>query len=234
MSLILDALRKLEREKDAREPGVLVVGSVPWGERSRTRPFWLAAGAAAVLGFAVFVGWTLRPSVPAPAPVVAPSAATPTPTSRPAPPAPAALPPAAGPTTASAFTPPAAPPIRISRPPSTSVPRAASTAAANAAQPPPAPEPQAAAAPPAQPTEQISVGPAAAEPTPAVPSRQAPAADPDELRLSAISRRDGRPVALINDHLVFEGDSFEGVRVLRIGEAEVEVEVNGQRRVLKF
>jgi hypothetical protein len=54
------------------------------------------------------------------------------------------------------------------------------------------------------------------------------------LRLNAISQRDGRPVALINDRLLFEGDSFDGVKVLRIGEAEVEVEVHGKRRVLRF
>ena len=41
-------------------------------------------------------------------------------------------------------------------------------------------------------------------------------------------------MALVNDRLVFEGDSFDGVRILRIGEAEVEVEVRGQRRVLRF
>jgi hypothetical protein len=41
-------------------------------------------------------------------------------------------------------------------------------------------------------------------------------------------------VALVNDRLVFEGDSFDGVRIVRIGEAEVEVEVRGQRRVLRF
>jgi hypothetical protein len=57
---------------------------------------------------------------------------------------------------------------------------------------------------------------------------------PDDLRLNAITRRDGRPVALVNDRLVFEGDSFDGVRILRIGEAEVEVEVRGQRRILRF
>ena len=55
-----------------------------------------------------------------------------------------------------------------------------------------------------------------------------------DLRLSAISQRDGKPVALINDRLVFEGDSFDGVRVIRIGDTEVEVEVKGQRRVLRF
>jgi hypothetical protein len=77
-------------------------------------------------------------------------------------------------------------------------------------------------------------------PVPA-PERAAPATPPaapapagDDLRLNAISQRDGKPVALINDRLVFEGDGFDGVRVLRIGEAEVEVEVRGRRRVLRF
>ena len=46
MSLILDALRKLERDKDARAPGILVVGSVPWGETSRARRMALTAWAA--------------------------------------------------------------------------------------------------------------------------------------------------------------------------------------------
>ena len=41
-------------------------------------------------------------------------------------------------------------------------------------------------------------------------------------------------MALINDRLLFEGDSFDGIKVLRIGEAEVEVEVHGKRRVLRF
>jgi hypothetical protein len=69
--------------------------------------------------------------------------------------------------------------------------------------------------------------PALAQP-PALP------ADPDGLRLQAIAERDGHPVALINDRLVREGDSFDGVTVVRIGTAEVEVEVRGQRRVLRF
>ena len=50
----------------------------------------------------------------------------------------------------------------------------------------------------------------------------------------AISQRDGQPIAIINDHLVRQGDSFGDVKVLRIGEAEVEVEVRGHRRVLRF
>jgi hypothetical protein len=77
------------------------------------------------------------------------------------------------------------------------------------------------------------VPPAGSHPVEAPASEPAPAGGED-LRLNAISQRDGRPVALINDRLVFEGDAFEGVKVLRIGEAEVEVEVRGQRRVLRF
>ena len=41
-------------------------------------------------------------------------------------------------------------------------------------------------------------------------------------------------MALLNDRLVRAGDSFDGIRVIRIGESEVEVEVRGQRRVIRF
>jgi len=39
---------------------------------------------------------------------------------------------------------------------------------------------------------------------------------------------------VLNDQLVREGDTFDGVRVLRIGADEVEIEVAGHRRVVKF
>jgi hypothetical protein len=62
-----------------------------------------------------------------------------------------------------------------------------------------------------------------------------PEPTPDsELRLEAVSRRDGQPVAVLSGRLVHEGDAFDNVRVLRIGETEVELEVDGQRRVLSF
>ncbi len=85
VSLILDALRKLEREKSAQEPGVLVVGSVPWGERSRAGRLALAGTALLVVAVAMLAGWLLRrgPAPPAAAHPLAPAAApTPLPSPR--------------------------------------------------------------------------------------------------------------------------------------------------------
>ncbi len=234
MSLILDALRKLEREKDPRAPGVLVVGSVPWGETSRARRVVFVGLAAAALALAVGVGWLLRATPAPPSAEAPPPATTPTLAVQPAPtpvPQPAAPPLAWAPQA----TLPPAPPIRISRPAPTRdavSPKAAPETARDedVASGPVAADAPTAVEPAAQPPpERIEVAPAATEADPSVP---APA--PDGLRLNAISKRDGRSVALINDRLVFEGDSFDGVRVIRIGEAEVEVEVEGERRVLRF
>ncbi len=253
MSLILDALRKLEREKDAREPGVLVVGSVPWGERSRASRVLLVAGAAGVLALAVAAGWMLRPVRVAPSPA-APVAAPATVPPRPAP----TLPPPAPTLPAISVSPtePPPPPIRISRPPAQRLPVApaasGATAPPAAAQVGPATVPAAPSEPatpaPATETGAIGIHPPVAAPAspptavelssaPVPPATQAAPSTPPApggLRLNAISQRDGRPVALINDRLVFEGDSFDGVKVLRIGDTEVEVEVRGEKRVLRF
>lgn len=252
MSLILDALRKLERERDpSRPPGVLVVGSVPWGETSRGRRVALVAGAAAVLALAALAGWMLRPVAKPQAPA-APASAPP-----PEAPRPAALPPPEAITLPSTeATPEAPPPIRLSGPLPTPRPRAAPAVAAPLAAETPEREGSAPARPGADAAERsVRPEPVPAAATPRAASsataQPAPHAASDavrepsssgavplgpaaELRLNAISQRDGRPVALINDRLVFEGDSFDGVRVIRIGDAEVEVEVNGERRVLRF
>jgi hypothetical protein len=69
------------------------------------------------------------------------------------------------------------------------------------------------------------------------PPTEAPSPRPSadlELRLEAVSQRDGQPVAVLSGRLVHEGDAFDNVRVIRIGEAEVEIEVDGRRRVLSF
>jgi hypothetical protein len=65
------------------------------------------------------------------------------------------------------------------------------------------------------------------------PTEETPVSEP-EFRLTAISTRDGEPIALLNDRLVREGDSFDGVRVIRIGAADVEIEVDGERRTIGF
>jgi hypothetical protein len=52
--------------------------------------------------------------------------------------------------------------------------------------------------------------------------------------LEAISERDGSPVAVVNDHLVKEGDVVDGARIVRIGTDEVEIEVGGAHRVVRF
>jgi hypothetical protein len=83
------------------------------------------------------------------------------------------------------------------------------------------------------PSRSEDLSPAPVEPRKPAPSVSAASPAPD-LRLNAISQQDGRPVAILNDRLVREGDSFDGIRVLRIGEAEVEVEVGGVRRVIGF
>jgi hypothetical protein len=202
VSLILDALKKLERDKDAREPNVLVVGSVPWGTRARSRlPLVVALGGAALVALVAFALWprerTARPPAAPPSPAVSSPAAPPTPSG-------SGVAPGTTPATGAAVAPP--------EPRRPSVPSAESAAVDD------------------QPAE--ATGALEEQPATAPPRRGTSVTD--ELRLNAISRRDGRPVALINDRLVFEGDGFDGVKVLRIGETEVEVEVRGQKRVLRF
>jgi hypothetical protein len=68
-------------------------------------------------------------------------------------------------------------------------------------------------------------------PPKAVPSG---AASPRTFVLEAISERDGSPVAVVNDHLVKEGDLVDGARIVRIGADEVEIEVAGTHRVVRF
>ena len=203
MSLILEALKKLEREKKAPERGFLVTASAAWPSRRGVgagAAYLLAglalAGAGAVGAWLVLGTTRPPPRVEAPPPATLPSTTSP-------PPARAALPVApARPATLPLATPWAPPASPSAVPP------------ALHATPAPTPEPAEAAASEAPPD--------------ATPRADAP------LRLEAISRRDGKPVAVLSGRLVHEGDSFDDVRVLRIGDAEVEVEIGGQRRVLGF
>lgn len=199
MSLILEALRKLEREKPAPDRGVVVMTSAAWGDsRPRRGPWlWLTLGLAAGIAAAVvFLEW-LRPSsgsrTAGPLPLSAPATTVP-PT------------PAAG--AAAPMPVPTATPVRTRTP---------AAAPISAETPVPVPEPAPVATPPPAPAA------TAAAPPPA-----------PTLVLQAITLQDGAPVALINDRVLREGDEIDGVRIVRIAEAEVEVERDGQREVLRF
>ena len=194
MSLILEALKKLERDKTVPERGFLVVGAAARGGGGRLLAAGVLLVAAAAAGVAA---WRLATPGGAPAPALpAGGAVAEAPRDggdggRSAPPAVAALP-----------APVAGPP----------------------AIPAPGPRSPEAGSPPEQ------AGPPAGEPEP-VPAREAVA---PPYRLQAISRRDGEAVAILNGRLVRVGDSFDGVRVLRIEELEVEIEAGGERIVLRF
>jgi hypothetical protein len=213
VSLILEALRKLEREKPATDRGIVVMTTAGLAAEKRGVPPWvlLAAGLAAGLGIAFFVieRRGVGPSVPPPttlaAPAVVPSDSPTLPSvSSSAPRPPAALP---GPATSLR-----APQSMQSAPPSSM--RPSST------------EPAAAEISPTVPLASLARPPrAAASPKPSATSA---------LVLQAISTRDGQPVALINDRVLREGDSVDGVRIVRIGDAEVEIEKGGVRSVLRF
>lgn len=190
MSLILEALRKREREKQVPERGFLVMAETPWTP-ARGRSVWVIVTAAALafgLGGA-FV--SLRQPARTPSPV----------------------------------TPPQRRPVATARIAASAAPLITLLPAAAR----PTVSPVALASPPAPATVETPTPLPAATLTAATPS---PAAI--RLVLQAISERDGQPVALISDHLLREGDTLEGARILHIGETEVELELDGRRLTLRF
>jgi hypothetical protein len=186
VSLVLEALKKLDREKGRDERGFVVMAAAPWPTRAARRwPAWAALGIATAGAVAAVLA--LRTS-----------------------PAPTALP---------------APPAAVVTPrPAESV---AATVVATVAPPVPAPgrrETREDAADTKAPAATLAAAPSPLAPRPADP----------ELRLQATSERDGQPIAIINDHLVRVGDEVDGIRVLAIRGAEVDVEVRGRRTTLRF
>ena len=202
MSLILEALKKLEREKQAGARGFVVLSHLPWtGARSGRKAMVTAliASVAVAAGGAAVWRWRRAagaPAVTAPAPSFSPTAAPSMPDPGPEMPSARVAPPEQVDTRPVAARPPA-PPASLLAPPKAADSQPRSSADAPAGQ-------------------GTALGKAV------------------ELRLNAISVKDGHPVAILNDRLVREGDMFDGIRVLRIGDAEVEVEVAGERRTLRF
>jgi len=199
LSLILEALKKLDREKKVPDRGFLVVGAVPWPAPRPRR--WLPAlfvvAVGAAVGSALWLAWRARAREEAPVRIATPSTV----------PAPAAAPVAAPP----AIVPPSA----ESRAPVPDT-RLPAERAAPARIDRPAPTARAAA------------------PRPAAAAPAAPSEPGARLVLEAISERDGKPIAVLNSRVVHEGDHFDGVTVVRIGVDEVEIEVQGRRRTLRF
>jgi hypothetical protein len=180
VSLILEALKKLDREKQAPERGFVVVASQPWATSTRNRG---RAVALVFLGLVIVAGAVL---------LARPRAA---PTTRQSP----LATPTATPAAVALAT---SPPTTLGTPARAATPRPAASRAAESPRP--------------------------------VPSPRAGADSPPALVLQAISERDGKPIALVSDRLVREGDEFDGVRVVRIGETEVEIEWRGRRSSIRF
>jgi hypothetical protein len=219
VSLILEALKKLDREKQFPDRGVVIVGPSAWPSPreglSSLRGTGLVLAALAV-GAAAGAMWLLR------GPRVA------------EPPARAAPPSEARPTLAASI--PAKPesyrPVTSAPPRAAARPKARPATAAGTDVAPgtegaePAPSEGAAG------DTEAPEAPAVAEPPPArAAARRSGAPD---FELQAISAQNGQPVAMLNDRLVHEGDTFDDVKVLRIGADEVEIEVSGHRRIVKF
>lgn len=209
MSLILEALKKLEREKRSSEPGFLVLGPTSWPSAvSGARRAAVALGGLAILATALgLLAWRNAARLP---PARTPAATTPSPAA------------------------PSDMTVRMQASSSIHIAAASPAPEAKPAVPKsPATEPMGSGRP--EDTAKVETVREPAPPLARAPqSAQSPEAPRPRFRLQAISRRDGRPVAVLNDRLVYEGESFDGVSVVRIGEAEIELEVDGRRVVIGF
>lgn len=211
MSLILEALKKLEREKERSTMPIITAGEAPWSGTRRRLPVWaLGLGALGLVVLGAIGGASLLSDRSSPASQRAQAAAAET---VPAPPI--AIP---------SLAPPQASAVTAKRPPSAAPARPAIVLPTpRLRERTPEPEP-------------VSPMPRAPAATPRPPAAKpaAPVAAADEPRLQAISERDGRPIALISDQIYFEGDRIGDIRVIRIGVGEVEIELKKARRTLKF
>jgi hypothetical protein len=67
------------------------------------------------------------------------------------------------------------------------------------------------------------------------PAGSVAAAGPQTLVLQATSEREGRPIAMVSDQLVREGDTIGGARIVKIGAESIDVLFeSGRREVVRF
>jgi len=216
VSLVLEALRRVE--KSSASPGTVGVSVSSNRPAARRRgslfPLLLGLGTGALaLFFFTEPRPERRPVAPAQAPVpapVAPALAPVVKATMPSPPAPADEEPRPGRGTSSTL-----PPVGEK---SKSEPSRES---------PPSKEEE------LRPRDLSPARPAEADASARSPDPRAPA--PGALVLQAISERDSRPIAVISDQLVREGDLIAGVRVLSIGADSVEIRLeSGRQETLRF
>jgi len=237
MSFILDALKKVDAKKrfgDDAAAGELARSTAARKRRGRELLFIGAVGvgsAAVTAGTLVFL-WMQSGSAgpPAPGESPPPAAATPLPDTVlpevPAPETPARthvtkdLPRAVLPPQRSA-------PAAAARSERVDVPDVVDEEAEDLSEDVPSPAVRLVGRP--QPSAATTTAPSSPEPPPSAPSVERP-----DLVLQGTSVLDGRPVAVISDRRVFEGDFIEGVRVLRIDERSVTLELDGERFTLTF
>jgi len=84
---------------------------------------------------------------------------------------------------------------------------------------------------PPRPAERAAAAPTGKTATP-VASEAKPPPGPPQLVLQGTSVLDGRPVAVVSDRRVFEGDTIDGAVVIRIEERSVVLEFEGRRFTL--
>ena len=243
MSLILDALRRADAERERGSVPGLDAHPVPVADEPtsamRSRP-WLWSLAGVVVALGGVLAWRLvaapRDTVPPPAPVPAPmTAPVPAPPTASVPPLAPAPPPAPAPAAPSAVPPPASPPVQPPRP-------AAQAAAGEEATPgegrrarrprPLAGEPSAtSAAPPAAAAAPAAPSRAAARTAPAEPLGEAPAGLP-RLVVSGATYSDNPAyrMLVINGQVFQEGqEPAPGVVLESIQPKRAVLNYRGQR-----
>jgi hypothetical protein len=217
VSLILEALRKLERDRKSPDPGVVVVGVQAWPARSTTaRNIGIAFCAVALVAFGFWLG--TAPHLPSGAAPAVPSVS---------PEAPQGLrsPASSGEISARERW--------VAAPSSTPSPTGRRSLEASSTLEPRAAVSPADEGPRPLPTEESRSD----EPTGGIREETVVVIEPTGgalPRLHAITRQGDRNVALLDDHVVSEGDAYNGWKVMRIGDSEVEIDVAGRRHILRF
>jgi hypothetical protein len=230
MSFILDALKKLERQKQTEDGGSgggtsVIKGGRRWGDRRRRFDFGLGSAIVALTAL-ILAGLALYQSL-------GPKTQTPVQEAETAPVDPARLP-AIG----RSVEEPSEPPL-VEEPSPQHV-------AQKASEPEPigqqdldetdsVPEEEPETVHPVRLVGRAPEGPT--DPGPESESEELSEEIPEglpELVLQGTSVIEGKPVAVVNYQRLFEGDTIEGARVARISDRVVELEFEGKRFVIKF